>query len=327
MAADPVTMQADPETLQAESETETLQADPENCRWARDHSDVVWCNTAEGLRQAVQDGNLAVEVGACADVASVLDAVAEAADELEYMSFAGCGLDADGLSRLGEIFAETGIMGIGVSNNPGVESQPWVEFWARLPVTVHKWDFGDNGLSDDTLPRLAAVLQNANEVTELFLDGNELTQVGPLLPVIKESACLTELDLGDNSIGDDEVLRLAEVLPVTSLTTLVLGRNPISDVGAVPLVQALAETRISCLHLDTTRVGDATLDALTQSLLSTRLEELHIDETQVRDAAILRCIEVLPRSSVKLFDCGGNSLREDTIQAIEAALPSDMVVE
>lgn len=303
-----------------------MEVDSENSRWAQDNADVVWCDTAQGLLQAVQDGNYAVEVGACSDIGAVLEALVGAVDSLDYLSLAGCNLNAEGLVRLGNVLSSSCIKGIGVSNNPDVSWQTWAEFWDLLPTTIHKWDFGDNGLPDEAMPRLAAALQRAENVTEVFLDGNELTRVGTLLPLLTGS-CLSELDIGDNSIGDAEVVNLAQALPRSSVETLVLGRNPISDAGAVPLVQALPQSQVSTLHLDSTSISDATLDALTPLLLTTSLRELHLDETQVRDDAILRFIHVLPQSKIILFDCAGNDLSEQTIGAIEAALPSDMCVQ
>lgn len=245
---------------------------------------------------------------------------------MRSLSLTGCGLQGDMLKQLGACLAPTQLWGIGVSNNPDVDLAAWVEFWSQLPPTIKKFDFGDNGLKDEALPKLMCTLTRG-QVEQLLLDGNCFSSLTPLLPILAESFGLTELDIGDNNISDPAGLELAQALPSSALTTLVLGRNGLGDGGAVPLARALPQTKIQILHLDSTQIGDSTLDALVSALAGSRLTELHIDETKVTDAGVLRLCRALPQSRVALLDASENNLSDETVAAIEAALPSDIGVE
>lgn len=289
----------------------------ELARWARDdNSEVVWCETPEGVLQAVADGHRGVEVGSC-DAPKLLPALKQAASSLERLSVTGCGLSASALAELGSALGPTQIKAVGISN-PGVDAQAWRAFWSALPSTVVKWDVGDNGLGDECLPGLATAASRG-DVEELFLDGNSFGDIEPLLPLVRGSSTLSELDLGDNSLGDTQVRSLAEALPSSSLETLVLGRNPVTDSGATALAYILPRTKVANLHLDSTQIGDATLNALADVLEDTGLIELHIDQTRVTDAGVLRLSEVLPRSKIQFIDAGDNNLSEETAARVELA--------
>jgi len=298
---------------------------PEGARWARDDSDVVWCESTEGLLQAVADGNTGVEIGG-ADAGPLLEAVERVAGSLEHLSLTGCALDAAALGRLASALAPTQIKGVGVSNNPGLGAEAWTSFWAALPASVSKWDFGDNGLEDSCLNGLASAVGHG-AARELLVDGNDLGDVGPLLALVRGSQTLVELDLGDNSLADAQVRLLAEALPGSAVETLVLGRNSgITDAGAVAIVYALPRTRVTTLHLDSTQIGDATLDALADVLADTQLVELHIDETKITDQGVLHLCKALPRSRIKFLDAGDNNLSDETASALEASLGADVSV-
>lgn len=301
-----------------------MEVDAENARWAQDEdSGVVWCDSAEGLLAAVAEGSVDVEIGA-AQPGPLLEAIAKVAPRLSSLSLTGCELDAPALTRLGTLLAPTQLRGVGVSNNPGIDLPAWAEFWEKLPPTVAKYDFGDDELPDEALPRLAAAASRGR-VSELLLDGNCLANIGPLLPLVCPASGLAELDLGDNDLQDAHVLALAAVLPGSEVQTLVLGRNGITDAGVVPLTQVLPRTKIAVLHLDSTQIGDATLDALVGVLAGSLLEELHIDQTRVTDAGVLRLCRVLPSSRLTLLDASDNNLSDQTVAAIEAALPDTLV--
>lgn len=308
-----------------DNDSEAPDALPEGARWARDDSEVVWCESAEGLLQAVADGNAGVEVGG-ADAAPLLEAVARVAGSLEHLSLTGCALDAAALGRLAAALAPTQIKGVGVSNNPGVEAQAWTAFWAALPTSVSKWDVGDNGLDDSCLEGLASAV-GRGAARELLVDGNDLCDVAPLLALVRSSQTLVELDLGDNSLADAQVRALAEALPGSAVETLVLGRNSgITDTGAVALVNVLSRSKITTLHLDSTQIGDATLVAMAEVLADTQLEELHIDETKVTDQGVVDLCKVLPQSRIKFLDAGDNNLSFETAQAVQDAVGADVSV-
>lgn len=297
-------------------------------RWVQaqgEDSGIVWCDSAEAVLQAVNDGHTDIEIGA-AEPTPVLEAIGRVALHLRSLSLTGCNLEAATLMQLGTILAPTQIQGIGVSNNPGVDIVAWADFWGKLPCTIVKYDFGDDQLVDEALPHLVRTLSRGR-VEEVFLDGNCFENISPLLPIVSESFGLTELDLGDNNIEDSQVLALAQLLPASVVTTLVLGRNNISDASAVVLAGVLPRTKVKILHLDSTQIGDATLDALACVLAGSRLTELHVDETQVTDASVLRFCRAMPTSRITVFDASDNNLSDESIAAIEAAVGEDTTME
>mmetsp|Transcript_69592 Transcript_69592/g.225209 ORF Transcript_69592/g.225209 Transcript_69592/m.225209 type:complete len:305 (-) Transcript_69592:84-998(-) len=304
-----------------------MEVDGDGARWSQDGGDVVWCESAEELLAAVAAGNLKVEVGGgVKDGYTVVQAVIRTARQLQSLSLCGCNIDGIGLLQIGQALASSHIQGVGVSNNPGIDMETWASFWGLLPPSVVKWDFGDDELPDSALQPLVHAM-GRGEVHELFLDGNGLTDIAPLLPLLPAARGLTELDVGDNDIGDAQILALVAALPGSSLNTLVLGRNPVTDASAVPLAAVLPRTRISILHLDCTRIGNATLDALVAVLASTELEELHIDQTRVKDDGVLRFLRVLPASKLSILDAEDNNLSEETAAALAAALPGSACME
>lgn len=298
-----------------------MDVDSENVRWSRDGVDVTWCDSAEGMLAALAAGSQHLEVGAVHDSRAVLEVLARASGQLLSLSLVGCGFDAAALASLGQIMAPTQLQGIGVSNNPDIGSSAWVAFWNQLPRTVVKWDFGDDELSDEVLPALAHRLAaGQGNLQELFLDGNDISDLSALLPVIASSPQLTELDVGDNNILDASVGALAAVLPGAPLTTLVLGRNSISDLGALALVSVLPQTKIRALHLDSTQLGDATADALIRVLHGTQLEELDVEETRITDAGVQRLCVAMQGSRLTHLEAYNSSLSEQTKAALEAIL-------
>lgn len=305
--------------MDSELDEGTMETE-DDARWATEDSGIVWCDSAEALLQAVNDGKFQIEIGACQAIEPLLAAIEQVASKLEAVMLCGCKLDDAALSRIGTALASTQIKGVGIANNPDVSIEAWAALWIRLPTTVVKWDFGDNNLPDEALPRLMQVLTKS-KVQELFLDGNELTNISSLLPLVADSLDLTELDIGDNSIRDEQVERLAQVLPGSMLTTLVLGRNPITDVAGKPLAYALPRTNLDILHLEETQVGDATLNAITEVIKDTKLVELHLDNTKISDTGALRLCKVLPETKITSLDIGDNGLSDETVAAIQAAIP------
>jgi len=303
-----------------------MDVDSEGARWAQSDDSVTWCDSAEALVDAMREGHLEVEVGGVEQPGPVMQVLVQNAPRLRSLSLCGCHLGGELLLQLGRALASSRITGIGVSNNPGLDVQTWAGFWDQLPGSILKWDFGDNELPDAALPLLLQAVGRGVGARELFLDGNCLTDLTPLLPALAGLPSLTELDVGDNSFTDAQVRALAAALPGSSVGTLVLGRNLITDAGAVALAAVLPQTRIGALYLDGTQIGDATLDALVGVLASTQLEELHVDETQVTDAGVMRLCQALPASKLNHLDAGDHLLQE-TIAAIDAALPGDACVE
>jgi len=288
-------------------------------RWTAVDSDVVWTDSGAGVLSAVNEGKTKIEVGQ-AEKESLLAALEEVASRLHSLSLLCCDLDAPDVVRLGDLLRGTRIQGIGVSNNPDIDVRDWAAFWAKLPVTVTKWDFGDNNLPDEALPLLLQAACRGN-VQDLLLDGNNFTDISPLLQVVAQAPNLNELDIGDNNIGDEQAKALIERLPGSSLSTLVLGRNfGLTDSSCLSFASVLPRCRIARLYLDSTQITDATLNAIGGVLSLTQLEELDIDGTLVQDAGLINFCEKVPMSKLRTLEVGDRQLSQQARNAMEAVL-------
>ncbi|CAK0839598.1 unnamed protein product [Prorocentrum cordatum] len=295
------------------SEAEAPDAMPEGARWAREGgSGVVWCESAEGLLQAVADGNASVEVGG-AEAGLLVDAVVRVAGSLEHLSLTGCGLDGEALGRLATALAPTQIQGVGVSNNPGVGPEAWTAFWSALPASVSRWDAGDNGLEDACLEGLAAAA-GRGALRELLVDGNSFCDVAPLLALVRNSQAypwafgiVSTMGLAGRAQGSMPLLQgsllvsrqhpcvgSAYVVLCSSVVELDLGDNGLADAQVRQLAGALPGSAVETLVLGrNSGIADAGAVELVRVLPRTKVTILHLDSTQIGDATLAALAEVL----------------------------------
>merc|ERR1719506_744780 len=213
--------------------------------------------------------------------------------------------------------------------NSGVPDEAWMALFQQLPASLEKLDVGDNELPDRVVAALAAALAARGvKLDELFLDGNLLSDIAPVLPCC---GALKELDIGDNQLTDAAARAIADRLPSWPLETLVLGSNAqLTAAGVLPVIYALPKSKVTTLYLDNTRVENTVLQALAQILAETQLEELHVDNTKVGDEGILELCKAIPQSSLRCLDICDNDLSDEVIAAIQAAIgeaDEDMVCQ
>ncbi|MCL2108747.1 MAG: leucine-rich repeat domain-containing protein, partial [Oscillospiraceae bacterium] len=123
-------------------------------------------------------------------------------------------------------------------------------------------------ITDEQLAELIASGEIPQNVTNLYLWGNQISDVTP----ISNLTNLRNLTLGENQITD-----ISPLSELTNLTLLGLNKNPISDIS--PLGHL---TNLTKLGLD-----DVQLDNLSPLVNLTNLEYLNLSDTQIIDLSPL----------------------------------------
>jgi Leucine-rich repeat (LRR) protein len=141
-------------------------------------------------------------------------------------------------------------------------------------------------LGDGDARALAAELAT---LTELNLGNNSIGAAGAasLADALVVNSTVAQLDLTANSIGDAGAASLAEVLRVnTTLTELYLSQNSIGAEGAASLAEALGvNTTLMGLNLGVNSIGDAGAASLADAIrANTALRGLNLGDNRISDA-------------------------------------------
>lgn len=284
----------------------------------------VCCQSLAAARQALDGGERRLEFSgvtderdACLDLVSEL--LRKEDSQLHGISFAGCGLSAECLSKLATALREGAasphLQAFGVSKNPGVAGESWRELFTVLPSDLVWVDFGDNLLSDADMAPLLEALSGREELDKFYVDGNRLCDLSTLCDALPDTG-ITNLDLGDNDISDDQLDLLSSVLSKSVVMILVLGKNPITAKGATMLLEKLPRTSIDALYLDNTGVDDDCLKLLGLILKDSKISELHLDSTKITDVGVRELIQFVGDSEITYLDITDNDVSEETSQLL-----------
>eukprot|EP00929_Paragymnodinium_shiwhaense_P064808 TRINITY_DN32512_c0_g1_i1.p1 TRINITY_DN32512_c0_g1~~TRINITY_DN32512_c0_g1_i1.p1 ORF type:complete len:446 (+),score=103.04 TRINITY_DN32512_c0_g1_i1:70-1407(+) len=263
-----------------------------------------------------------------------------AAMPLKGFSFAGCRLTAAHLKKLAAALKSTvstrpesvpaaptaegeeepeGVHAIGISKNPDIPSEVWHELFEALPFEATWFDFGDNGHTDDCVRPLIASLPGRYRLEKLYLDGNKLQDIENLSKVLPDCS-ISELDLGDNKIGEEGAKALADVLPRCVVMVLVLGSNPISADGAKAIAEVLPRTSLDILYLNETGADDGFLAEMERVLGESKLAELHLDHTKITERGVRALIPKLEMTELCELDITGNGVSRAASKLAEKAM-------
>lgn len=299
-----------------------MSSDPE--------SGFIACDTAFSARQALEDGERRVEFNGISTAAE-LDKCLELVDEflaaavddahtpLEGLSFASCSLKIVHLGRLAKCLrhdAGQKLVAFGISKNPGVEGVAWTKLFQALPQKATWLDFGDNQLSDADLAPLVDCLPGRDMLDKLYLDGNRIGDLSSLCEALPDTG-ITNLDLGDNDIGDVAVATLAKSLSKSVIMILVLGTNPITASGVSTLFYSLPRSSLDTLYLDNTGADDTSLADLAEVLSDSKLTELHLDSTKITDAGVRTLLPHIAQSELSFIDVAECGVSDETVELIE----------
>jgi uncharacterized protein (TIGR02996 family) len=136
-------------------------------------------------------------------------------------------------------------------------------------------------LRDEGVNHLVSSTHLSN-LRELFLAGNDLSDIATLWIGTGNLVNLTELDLRDNQISDLGATRLATSPNLRRLTTLYLVNNEISSGGAEWVARG-PWTNLTHLYLNHNQIGDEGVRALAASPRLSPLTELDLRDNRITD--------------------------------------------
>lgn len=119
-------------------------------------------------------------------------------------------------------------------------------------ATTTKLDLYRKEITDEQLKEIAPEIAKLTHLTELYLDGNKISDITPLAKLTN----LTVLGLGGNQISDITLLA-----NFTNLTILLLSENQISDI--TPLTNL---TNLKDLRLSGNQISDSDIESLKSKL-------------------------------------------------------------
>ena len=171
--------------------------------------------------------------------------------------------------------------------------------------------------TDLHIQSIIAALENEDEVSEILLNHNCISNAGAIL--LSEYLCrhsnITSIELFGNELGDDCCKSFAKMLKVnTTLRRLKLGDNQIGPVGASALSEGLLENRsLTQLHLGGNKIGVEGLDSIAAALLgNTVLTSLGLRDNAVGPTGMRGLSSTLKHESCVLSDI---QLKGNNIQA------------
>ncbi|WPY00210.1 Putative leucine-rich repeats protein [Candidatus Trichorickettsia mobilis] len=201
---------------------------------------------------------------------------------------------------------------------------------------------------DSIAQALASTLANPKtKLTKLNINGNEVSNVGieAIASALAQNpeTSLTELridgNIGDGGkssaymvhsmpgITDEGVIKLAAVLPKTSLKILSLNKNAIGDLGAKELAAVLPESKLTELSLRTNKVGDDGAIALFSALPYSLITSLILHGNKIGPNAAQVLAEILPNPNIKIteIDLNCNEIGDLGLEAIAGTLLSSNI--
>ena len=173
---------------------------------------------------------------------------------------------------------------------------------------------------------LSEVLAVNSTLTNLDLSENSLGDEGAtsLSQALKVNSTLTNLDLRGNSIGAEGATSLAQALKVNStLTTLDLGWNSIGAEGATSIAQALkVNSTLTNLDLGSNRIGAEGATSLSQALtVNSTLTNLDLTGNRIVDEGATSLSQALKVNfTLTNLDLTGNSIGDEGATSLSQAL-------
>ncbi|XP_078391223.1 NACHT, LRR and PYD domains-containing protein 3-like isoform X2 [Cetorhinus maximus] len=233
---------------------------------------------------------------------AVLSHVLGLCDTIKHLNLFGCYIQCEGLQRLEHVLYKCQKLRL-ISNNLGDSGVKLLSAALRNPgCKIQELDLRNNNLTDSCTKDFASVISTNQSLTDLDLGVNPLGDSGvKLLSVaLRNSGCkiqrlglednkltdscaedlasvfnrsLTDLDLGDNNLGDSGVKRLSVALrgPDCKIQELDLSGNRLTDSCAEDLASALSTNRsLTDLTLGANSFTDQSVPALRRLILTCR---------------------------------------------------------
>jgi uncharacterized protein (TIGR02996 family) len=160
---------------------------------------------------------------------------------------------------------------------------------------------GDEGLAileeeDRPWPNLKSLSLSKNQITSRGLYSLSRAPF-PKLEI---------LELGENSIGDEELARLEEHTPWPNLKSLSLSKNQITDRGLHSLSR-VPFPKLEILRLDANPIQGEGIASILKAFTDQRLRELSLGGCKIDDAGLRAITETGANPPLKVLDLANNS--------------------
>jgi Ran GTPase-activating protein (RanGAP) involved in mRNA processing and transport len=186
--------------------------------------------------------------------------------------------------------------------------------------SLHTLDLSFNNLVDEDVRRLVENLANTF-ISALNLSKNLISSIGAKhIATVLRSSRLTDLDMGENELGDGAVPLFRAVFG-SALTCLNLSQNRLTDDYLRPLSTFLKGSSLTSLNLDSNRLELDGLKHISSALVSgSQLSELSL----CSNAFGSKGLETLARSlsHLKKLSLNGNNFGDEGAILLANALPS-----
>ncbi|XP_072132694.1 NACHT, LRR and PYD domains-containing protein 3-like [Mobula birostris] len=226
------------------------------------------------------------------DCAILSDAV-ELSDTIKHLNLESCYIGHEGLERLGPVIQKC--QGLGLNCNQLRDSglKLLSEYLMKPNCQIQILRLAMNGLTDYSADDLVSILHRSCSLQELDLNYNELGDSGVkvLSKALENPECkLIKLRLRANGLTTASAQDLASALGSNRwLTELELGNNDLGDAGVELLAEALinADSKLQTLDLWCNGLRDSSAERLAFTVVRNRsLPELILGENKLGDSAV-----------------------------------------
>ncbi|XP_067836547.1 NACHT, LRR and PYD domains-containing protein 3-like [Heptranchias perlo] len=209
----------------------------------------------------------------------------------------------------------------------------------RLGPALHKCQelrLGKNKLGDSGVKLLSAALRNPDCKTQkLCLWANDLTAscTKYLVSVLTTKRSLTDLNLGNNKLGDSGVKLLSAALrnPDCKIQKLQLCDNDLTDSCTRDLSSALSTNlSLTFLKLGNNKLGDSGVKLLSEALRNPdcKIQTLGLDAVGLTDSCTKDLVSALSTNqSLTGLNLGSNSFTDRSIPALRSLIRSRRSLE
>ncbi|XP_067833493.1 NACHT, LRR and PYD domains-containing protein 3-like [Heptranchias perlo] len=209
----------------------------------------------------------------------------------------------------------------------------------RLGPALHKCQelrLGKNKLGDSGVKLLSAALRNPDCKTQkLCLWANDLTAscTKYLVSVLTTKRSLTDLNLGNNKLGDSGVKLLSAALrnPDCKIQKLQLCDNDLTDSCTRDLSSALSTNlSLTFLKLGNNKLGDSGVKLLSEALRNPdcKIQTLGLDAVGLTDSCTKDLVSALSTNqSLTGLNLGSNSFTDRSVPALRSLIRSRRSLE
>ena len=187
-------------------------------------------------------------------------------------------------------------------NNTGNTERDEVDSIIRMAHSMPKITLIDRAIAPDQLELLAKHVKGNIFLTEMYLDNNQMGDIGMKVfkSILTSCPALFKLDIRGNKLSDDGAELIAAALRGAALKSLCLNENFISDRGARAIAAALPQSCVTQLFLRRNQITADGTKGLAETLPQSHLETLHLGGNLVGDEGAAALAQALSNQATIL---------------------------